>query len=69
MELVLLKVYMDHVVCRSLLMHCSSRSQAHPDCTAFLCWPKHILQYVCWLMEKKLRYQKYEISYRDGAMR
>lgn len=50
-ELVLLKVYMDHVACRSPLMHWSSRSQAHPDSITFLCWPKHILQRVCWLMD------------------
>lgn len=51
MELVLLKVYMDCVASRSPLMHWSGRSQAHPDSIAFLCWPKHILQYVCWLMD------------------
>ena len=50
-ELVLLKVYMDHVACRNPLMHWNSRSQAHPDSITLLCWPKHILLYLCWLMD------------------
>lgn len=67
MVLVLLKVYVDHVAGRSPLMHWSSHCQAHPDSITFLCWPKHILQYACRLMET-VHYQKSRISYSGGAV-